>query len=159
MIGHRIMGLSLMTTGYIVQSLPHYNRAIALYDPVEHRALAGRFAGVDVRVSLLTNMSWVLWWLGYPESALADVDYALRDAREVGQAATVMYALGLTTLYDLFCGNYEAARAKSDELMALADKKSALFWKARGMMNWGCILAVTGKSADAVQMISSGQRR
>jgi predicted ATPase len=156
MIGHRVMGLSLMTTGDIVRSLPHYNRAIALYDPVEHRPLAARFAGVDVRVSLFTNRSWVLWWLGYPEAALADVDYALTDARKVGQAATVMYALGLTTLCDLFCGNYEAARAKSDELMALADKKSALFWKARGMMNSGCVLAMTGKSADAVQMISSG---
>jgi hypothetical protein len=40
--------------------------------------------------------------------------------------------------------------------MALADKKSALFWKARGMMNWGCVLALTGKPADAVQMITSG---
>ena len=67
-----------------------------------------------------------------------------------------MYALGLTTLSDLFCGNYEAATTKSDELMALADQKSALFWKARGMMNWGCVLALTGKSADAVQMITSG---
>ena len=156
MIGHRLMGLSLMTTGDIVGSRPHYNRAIALYDPIEHRPLAARFAGVDARVLLFTHRSWALWFLGYPEAALGDVDYALRDAREIGQAATVMYALGLTTLSDLFCGNYEAATAKSDELMALADKKSALFWKARGMMNWGCVLALTGKSADAVQMITSG---
>jgi class 3 adenylate cyclase/tetratricopeptide (TPR) repeat protein len=155
MMGHRLMGLSLMTTGDIVGSRPHYNRGIALYDPVEHRPLAARF-GVDARVSLFTYRSWALWFLGYPETALADVDYALRDAREIAQAATVMYALGITTLSDLFCGNYEAATAKSDELMALADKKSALFWKARGMMNWGCILALTGKSADAVQMITSG---
>jgi class 3 adenylate cyclase/predicted ATPase len=155
MMGHRLMGLSLMTTGDIVGSRPHYNRGIALYDPVEHRPLAARF-GVDARVSLFTYRSWALWFLGYPETALADVDYALRDAREIGQAATVMYALGITTLSDLFCGNYEAATAKSDELMALADKKSALFWKARGMMNWGCVLALTGKSADAVQMITSG---
>ena len=142
MMGHRLMGLSLMTTGDIVGSRPHYNRGIALYDPVEHRPLAARF-GVDARVSLFTYRSWALWFLGYPETALADVDYALRDAREIGQAATVMYALGITTLSDLFCGNYEAATAKSDELMALADKKSALFWKARGMMNWGCVLALT----------------
>jgi predicted ATPase len=117
---------------------------------------AARFAGVDARVSLFTHRSWALCWLGYPEGALADVDYALKDAREIGQAATVMYALGLTTLSDLFCGNYEAATAKSNELMALADKKSALFWKARGMMNWGCVLALTGKPADAIQMIASG---
>jgi hypothetical protein len=36
-----------------------------------------------------------LWLLGYPEAALADIDYALTDAREIGQVATLMYALGL----------------------------------------------------------------
>ena len=34
-----------------------------------------------------------LWMLGYPEAALADADQALNDAREIGQAATLMYAL------------------------------------------------------------------
>ena len=31
--------------------------------------------------------------LGYPEAALADADQALKDAREIGQAVTLMYAL------------------------------------------------------------------
>ena len=60
MIGHRLMGLSLMTTGDIVGCLPHYNQGIALYDPVEHRPLAARFAGADARVSLFTHRSWAL---------------------------------------------------------------------------------------------------
>ena len=34
-----------------------------------------------------------LWMLGYPEAALADAEQALKDAREIGQAATLMYAL------------------------------------------------------------------
>jgi hypothetical protein len=33
------------------------------------------------------------WLLGYPEAALRDADDALRNAREIGQAATLMYAL------------------------------------------------------------------
>ena len=53
MIGHRVMGLFLMTTGDMCEGRPHYNQAIALYDPVEHRRLATRF-GVDVRVAILT---------------------------------------------------------------------------------------------------------
>ena len=34
-----------------------------------------------------------LWMLGYPEAALADADQALKDARDIGQAATLMHAL------------------------------------------------------------------
>jgi hypothetical protein len=105
---------------------------MALYDPAEHRPLAMRF-GVDARVSILSYRSWTLWLLGYPEAGLADIDHALRDAREFGQAATLMFALGNTTFSHLFCGDYAGASAKSDEIVALADQKAALFRKARGM--------------------------
>ena len=36
MIGHRIMGISLMSTGDIAQGRAHFDRALALYDPVKH---------------------------------------------------------------------------------------------------------------------------
>ena len=107
-------------------------------------------------MAVLSYRSWALWLLGYPEAALADADHALKDAREIGQAATLMYALALTSLTHIHCGNYAAANAQVDELVALADEKGALFWKALGMMHQGCILALTGKASDAVQMITSG---
>ena len=40
--------------------------------------------------------------------------------------------------------------------MLFRSQKAALFWKARGMINGGCVLALTGKAADAVHMITSG---
>ena len=92
MIGHRLMGISLLFTGDIAEGRAHYDQAIALYDPAEHRPLATRF-GQDDRVAILSYRSLALWLLGYPEAALADADHALKDAREIGQAATLMYAL------------------------------------------------------------------
>ena len=97
MIGHRIMGISLLYTGDIAQGRAHFDRAIALYDPAEHRPLATRF-GQDVGVAILSYRSLALWLLGYPEAALADAEHALKDAREIGQAATLMYALAITSL-------------------------------------------------------------
>ena len=92
MIGHRLMGISLLHTGDIAEGRAHFDQAIALYDPAEHRPLATRF-GQDVRVAILSYRSLALWLLGYPEAALADAEHALKDAREIGQAATLMYAL------------------------------------------------------------------
>jgi class 3 adenylate cyclase/predicted ATPase len=154
MIGHRIMG-SLLHTGDLVEGRAHLDRAIALYDPAEHRALATRF-GQDVRVATLSYRSWVLWMLGYPEAALADTSHALEEARGIGQAATLMYALVHASLTHIQCGNYSAAHVEADELVALADEKGALFWKALGISVQGCILALTGKAANAIQMITSG---
>ena len=43
-------------------------------------------AKMSERVSL-SYRSTALWLLGYPEAALADTEHAVKDAREIGQAA------------------------------------------------------------------------
>ena len=107
-------------------------------------------------MAILSFRSLALWLLGYPEAALADADHALEDAREMGHAATLMYALNFSITHLIHCGDYVAANAQADEVVALADEKGALFWKAFGMMLQGCVLALTGKALNAVQMITSG---
>ena len=156
MIGHRLMGTSLLSTGEIAEARAHFDKGIALYDPTEHRTLATRF-GVDVRVSILSYRSWALWMLGYPEAALADAEAALSDAREIGQAATLMFALNYTSLPHIFRGDYAKAKAVVDELVVLADEKGTLIWKASGLSLQGILLALSGKPAEAIPMIISGR--
>ena len=155
MIGHRILGVALMYAGDIVESRPHFDRAIALYDPAQHRPLAARF-GADVAVTVLTYRPLALWVLGYPEAALADVEHALDDAREIPHAATLMHALFFTAWTHSHCGNHLIAKAQLDELVALADEKGSLFWKTLGMLTQRCALAPTGETTDAAHMITSG---
>ena len=94
--------------------------------------------------------------LGYPQAALADINHALKRARELGQAATLMFAVTVTSVAHICCGNYAAANAQLDELFAVADEKGALFWKAYGMVHQGWLFALTRNASDAVDMITSG---
>ena len=155
MIGHRLKAISLASTGDIAEGRAHYDRALALYDPAEHRPLAMRF-GQDAGVTVLCHRSWALFCLGYPEAALADAQNAFKDAREIGHAATLMHALAYASFTHIQCGNYLTANALVDELVALADEKGALLWKAIGMTHQGWLFARTGKALDAVHMITSG---
>jgi predicted ATPase len=155
MIGHRLMGNSLTYTGDVAQGRAHFDRAIALYDPAEHRPLAMRF-GLDVRVAILCWRSWALWFLGYPEVALTDTEHALKDAREIGQAATLMNALAVTLSTYINCGNYAKAMAVVDEQLALAEEKGSLYWKAYGIINRGRVVGVTCNTSDAIRLITSG---
>ena len=154
-VGHRLVGTSLACTGDIAQGRAHLDRAAALYNPTEHRPLALRF-GQDVRVAILSNRALALWMLGYPTAALADTDQLLTDAREIGQAATVMYALFHAAHIQLFRGNYQAVNTLGEEVVALAEEKGALLWKGSGVIDQGCVSALTGKASDAVQMITAG---
>ena len=138
MIGHRIMGTSLMWTGDIAKGRAHLDRAIALCDPAKHRPLATRF-GQDSRVTCLCFRSMTLWLLGYPVAARDDVDQALKEAQEIGQAATLMFALGTATRPYVYCGNYSTAKKLVDELVVLADEKDIFFRKAEGMLVQGCV--------------------
>jgi class 3 adenylate cyclase/predicted ATPase len=154
MIGHRAMGLSLLYAGDIAQGKAHLDHAVALYDPAEHRPLATRFA-VDARSSSLCHRALALWLLGYPEAALEDAERALQDAREIGQAATLMNALVSTPRALIYCGNYAAGSEQADEAVALADEKGSLFWKATAMLLQGWVFALTGKASNAVETINS----
>ena len=112
MIGHRLMGPSLVQTGDIAEGRGH----------------------LDLR----------------------DADDALKKAREIGQAATLMYALGHAPVPYTLCGNCAAAAAHAQELVALAKEKGSPEWKANGIINQGSVLALTGKASDAIEMLICG---
>ena len=93
---------------------------------------------------------------GRPDAALRDAECALKDAREVGQAATLLFALSLTGLTKILSGNYEAALAQSEEQESVGTEKDAVLRKAQGKIQRGCVCSLTNKSSEAVEMITSG---
>ena len=131
MVGHRLMGVSLMFTGRSrSQGRNHFDRAVALYDPVQRRAFAERF-GQDPGAALLGFRSLAQWLLGYGEAAAATADQALEIARNSGQVSTLMYVLFFISPLHLLMGNYAKAAAQAKELLALAEEKGASFWIER----------------------------
>ena len=153
MMGHRLMGTSLLFMGDPARGQHHLNRALALYDATEHRALAPRF-GQDVRVAALSYRSWAHWMLGYPDAALTDAERALEDAREINQAAELMHALFFKGFSSILVGNYAAAKAEGRELAALADEKDSAFFRISGMIVEGLIMVHIGKAENAIRVLN-----
>ena len=154
-VGHRTMASTLAFIGDLVEARAHYNEALALYRPADHRRLMTRF-GQDLRVTCLAFRSMVLWLLGYPEVAIKDADCALEEARQIGHAATLMFTLNFPILINTYCGNYDAANERIKELDVLAEEKGAPFRKAEGVLRRGYVLTLTGKTVKAVEMVTSG---
>jgi predicted ATPase len=166
MVGHNLLGAALLLRGEIAEARTHFDQAaetrrergrrMAHYDPAELRPLATRFRE-DPGVAILHFRSKALWLLGHPEAALADIDQALKYARESGFAVSVLWALSSSFFFvDSYCGNYATANARVDELIALADEKDTAQWRAWGMLGRGWILGLTGRAAEAVETITSG---
>jgi class 3 adenylate cyclase/tetratricopeptide (TPR) repeat protein len=146
---------ALALTGDLVGGKEHYDRALAIYDPAEHGRLTTR-SGRDVGVTLFSFRSLCVWQLGYTAASRRDAELAVKNARETGQATTLMYALLSSVVNHIRCGNFAGARTQADELIALADEREAPYWKAFGTAARGWLFTETGKASDAVTAITSG---
>jgi predicted ATPase len=60
--------------------------------------------------------------------------HALKDARAIGQAATLLYVLNFIPLTHFHCRNYAAANAQLEEGAALAEEKGAFLSKMQRML-------------------------
>jgi hypothetical protein len=119
-----MMGHTLFHTGEFVEAKAHFDEGLALYNAAEHRPLATRF-WIDSRIMILCYRSLAAWVLGYPAAAISDSDQAVSDARDIGQAGSLMYALLLASLIHTCCGgNYATATALVNEAPLGRTKKA-----------------------------------
>jgi predicted ATPase len=149
-----MLAASLFNAGDLLQAKEHLNHGIELYDRGDDLHLATRFS-IDSRVFLLVTRSLVLWTLGYPAAAGNDAEQAITHARDVGQPAAWMLALGYVAHTYSLLGNYSPACALADELVAAAEKNNVVFWNGFGRAAQALLLALTGKNAEAVRVINS----
>ena len=152
--GHLGMGITLLLAGNFAEARKHLDQALAVYDPIDHGPLATRFSQ-DQWVITLMYRSLALWGLGYPETALVGTEQALSDARENGHTASLMHAMSLKCLLQVISGNYAIAKAQSDEMIVLAEEKDTSYLKTSRMLRRAWLLALTGKTSDAVGILTS----
>jgi predicted ATPase len=96
------------------------------------------FTNNEMGTCRLSQAPWVISWL----------------ILTLGQAVTLMFALGHAAISYTLCGNRAAAAAHAQELVVLAEEKGSMYWKASGMVRRGC--ALTGRASDAIEMLISG---
>ena len=151
---HVAFANALTLTGDFVEAKSTTTGRSRIYDSAEHGSLTTR-SGRDIKVALLASRSGCAWLLGYPAAARSDAARAVKNAREIEHATTLLHALHLSEWNHIRCGNYAVAHTQVDELIALADQRGAPGWKALGTATRGCLFALTGKASEAVRAITS----
>jgi predicted ATPase len=67
-----------------------------------------------------------------------------------------LFALTLTGLIKILSGNYDGALAQSEEAESVGAEKDAVLRRAQGKIQRGCVYSLTGKAAEAAEIIASG---
>jgi predicted ATPase len=81
---------------------------------------------------------------------------AIQHARQIDHPASLILALMYTSITHVFLsGDYASASLSLDELVALADKTGALFWKGIGTLLRSYLIALTGEPSRVLPLITA----
>ena len=152
---HRALGQSLFWRGEVAQARTHLERAIALYDPQQHRAHAFRY-GRDPGVDCRCYVAWGLWWLGYPEQGLEHIQAALPLAQALSYPFSLALTLIMAALTHQCRREMHTAQARAEAAMALSTEQGFPYWLAMGTIVRGWALALQGQAEEGIAQIRQG---
>jgi class 3 adenylate cyclase/predicted ATPase len=155
LVGHRILGHSLIFGGDYRTALAHLETATSLHRPNEHRDSAFHY-GQDIGVSAFVMLSWALWHCGYPDQSARTLDRALACSRELGHAHTLAHVLGSGGMAAVFARDVATVHAYGTDCVAIASEHGFAHWAARGRILRGWADAQKGEATTAIARIRDG---
>jgi class 3 adenylate cyclase/predicted ATPase len=155
LVGYRTLAQSLIVSGDYRAALAHFETAVSLYRPDEHRDSAFHY-GQDIGVSAFGALSWALWHRGYPDQSARAADRALVYSRELGHARTLAHALYLAGMAAVFARDVANVYARSNDCVALASEHGFAQWAAVGRILQGWADAQKGEATTGIARIRDG---
>jgi class 3 adenylate cyclase/predicted ATPase len=155
LVGHQILGHSLMLSGDYRAALPHLETAASLYRPDEHHDDALRY-GQDIGVAAIVQLSWALWHRGYPDQSARAAERALAHSRDLGHAHTLAHALYFAGMAAVFARDVATACTYGKDCVALASEHGFPHWAARGWVLQGWADAQRDEATTGIARIRDG---
>jgi predicted ATPase/class 3 adenylate cyclase len=153
--GDLILGSSLAFLGDVPTGLDHLERAMALFDPLEHRP--GRFRlGASAGVVAHTSSALMLWVIGYPDRAVERATTAVELARQLGHPFTLAYTLFHAGFLDLWRRDFELAHERAGGALEVAEEHDYQIWNALGVVLQGAALAGLGRGEEGLARTEQG---
>jgi len=156
LLAHRALGEPCAFTGEFEAALTHFEQALAIYVPEQHRSLAILYGGSDQGVECLGCAGRSLWPLGYPDQALQRCDEAISLAREISHPGSVAMALIANGMIHRWCRNVQRVRELAEETIAIATEREIAPWIAGGMIFRGWAMAERGQAEEGIAQIRQG---
>jgi predicted ATPase/DNA-binding winged helix-turn-helix (wHTH) protein len=153
--GHVAMGLTHAWRGEFTQALPHLDKGLDGYDPLSHRGHSFEY-GQDPRMICLAHKSWLRWWLGYPEQAVAAAQDAISWAHEVSHPHSLAFATVYAAALHLFRGEYRTVLELTDDAIRLSNEHAFGQWSIFANIFRGRALVAQGEIEGGIARLERG---
>jgi class 3 adenylate cyclase/predicted ATPase len=154
---HRALGTTLLWMGAVLSAQAHFAQGIALSDAQQYR-VAVLLYGEDAGVVCRSFAAWALWYLGYPDQALARSQEAVTLARQNAHPFSLGFTLHHAAMLHAFRRERRAAQERAEATIILTTEQGFPFWMARGAILRGWALAQQGQAQEGLEQMTQGLR-
>ena len=129
-------------------------RAVAEFEASsEDERLAARAAGQDAGVADLALMSWILWLLGYFDSAISSIDASVARADAIGHPHSQAYACYYASVLHALRGEMSSAQKYAERCRSLSEEHGFQQWRGLAQAVHGICATLLGSSSHGVEEI------
>ena len=154
-LAHQACGSDQMLVGRFASARPHYEEALALYDPISHSSL-GHQTGSHPQVVAQAYLGFVLFCLGLPNQALAQTGAAIVEARRLAHPPTLASSLMISAMLLSLIADKRALDDRAEELVAVAVEQGVPWWHTVGTIYRGWVKVKNGDVAEGISLLRSG---
>jgi predicted ATPase/class 3 adenylate cyclase len=155
LLGHRLIGYTLIAMGEFQPAYVHLEQALALYNPHQHRSMAFRY-GQDAGITAQVLLALALGCLGYPDQALQSSHQAVAAAHKLNHANTLGYVLAHACLVYQFHRDVGSVAASVQTLVPLCQQQSLPLWLGVATSMEGWVMVERGQLEAGIARLRQG---
>jgi predicted ATPase len=154
-VAHYTLGCTLLFLGALPAARMHLGEGIARYTPDQRRVPVFRI-GYDPGVACRGWVAVALWWLGYPDQALACAHEALELAHALLHPLSLAYARGIAAVVSQCRRDVPAVHEHAEVAVALATAQGFPFLAAWLTSVRGWALAMQDQGEEGRTQVRQG---
>jgi predicted ATPase len=140
--------------GHPTSALEALERAIEAFNTSgEEDRLAARAAGQDAAVADLALMSWALWLLGRVDTAIAQLNTAIRRADAIDHPHSQAYACYYAAVLHALRGEMSEAQDYAERCLTLSDEHGFRQWRGLAHAIRGICVTLLDPSSSAIEEV------
>jgi predicted ATPase len=155
MRGHWALEITFTHRGDFPLAVEHFEKAMALYKPDQHREDAFLYA-LSPGVAMRCFAAWSLWFCGSPDQALVRMQEAVCQARELSEPHSLAHALGFAAVLHQLRRERQLTLGYADAVIALSTEHGLVLYHTMGTILRGWALVGHSDDEDAIQQVRRG---
>jgi predicted ATPase len=152
---HWALGGALFCLGKFAPAREHWEQGVVLYDPQQHHTHAVLF-GWDLGMFCRAWAPHALWFLGYPDQALAMSREALALAQKLSHPFSLAVALAYAAMLHQFRREPQAVHEQAEAAVALCTEQGFAYYLAWGTTMQGWARVVQGRGEVGIAQTRQG---